>query len=319
MPLFHQKIDMALNSYSILHKTVYALSLLPFGVLYVLSDIGAFILYHIVRYRRHVVRKNLVNSFPEKTLKEIIRIEKGFYRYFCDYVMETVKLMSISETAMRKRMRFENTEIIEKAFEENRSVAFYLGHYCNWEWISTLPLHLRNADVCGQIYHPLHNATFDRLMLEIRGRFHAVSIPTSDILRKLVTWHKQGLNNIVGYISDQIPKMENVHHWMEFLHQDTAVFTGGERLSKAMHDIVIYGNVRRESRGHYVCRFEYISHDASLEPPYKITESYFRMLEKTINDAPQYWLWSHNRWKRTRREFDERYSGEKRERQLHHI
>lgn len=303
-----------------MYQFVYILSLLPLRILYGLSDMLALLLYYGIRYRRKVVRKNLVNSFPDKGLSEIRSIEKDFYRYFCDYIVETIKLASISEKEMKKRMRFENTELLEKAFAQGRSVAFYLGHYCNWEWVSSMPVNFQGRPVVfGQVYHPLRNHSFDLMMLRIRGHFGAVSIPKNDILRVLAGWRKEGKQNIVGYISDQIPKMDNIHHWMTFLHQNTPVFTGAERLAKIMGDVVAYGDIRRVKRGHYVMRCELISEDASKESQFAVTEKYFHLMEATIQRAPQYWLWSHNRWKRTMEEYDSAFSEKERERRLHRI
>lgn len=303
-----------------MYQFVYILSFLPLRFLYIVSDILGFLLYHCVRYRRKIVRKNLVKSFPEKSLDEIKSIENGFYRFFCDYIVETVKLASMSEAEMKRRMRFENMELVEKAAREGRSVAFYLGHYCNWEWVSSMPINFRETDfVFGQVYHPLRNKAFDKMMLKIRGRFGAMSIPKNDILRVLVKWRKKGQKNMVGYISDQIPKMDNIHHWTKFLNQDTAVFTGAERLSKIMGDVVLYGDIHRKRRGVYVMRFQLISEDGSKEPQFAITEKYFHLMEATIRRAPQYWLWSHNRWKRTLQEYDSTFSEKERDRRLHRI
>lgn len=303
-----------------MYIVVYILSLIPLRILYGISDILAFLLYYCIRYRRKIVRKNLVNSFPDKTLEEIITIEKKFYRFFGDYIVETVKLASISEKEMKKRMRFENLELLEQAFDEGKSIAFYLGHYCNWEWVSSFPKHVRNDSVvCGQVYHPLRNQAFDKMMLKVRGRFGAVSIPKNDILKVLVKWKAAEQKNIVGYISDQIPKMDNIHHWITFLNQETAVFTGAERLAKAMKDRVVYGDVYCEKRGYYVMRFELISEDASEENQFAVTEKYFQMMEATIRRAPQYWLWSHNRWKRTIQEYDSAFSEKERKRRLGRI
>ena len=294
----------------------FLISLIPLRVLYVFSDILYYPLYYIIRYRRHVVRNNLVSSFPEKSMKEIIHIEKGFYSYFCDYLVETIKAFSISEKQMGKRMQFEGIDELEEAFDLGRSCSIYLGHYCNWEWISSLPLHVKNTRICAQIYHPLENKAVDRLFLYMRGRFGAYSIAMDDSFRVIMDWKKHGKLNVVGYISDQVPGYHNVHYWTDFLNHDTPVFTGAERISRLADAEVFYADVIRPKRGYYVCRFVKITDNISDCPKFSITEKYFQLLEETIRQTPQYWLWSHNRWKRTRAEFEKMFSPEERKKRL---
>ncbi|MCP3893964.1 MAG: lysophospholipid acyltransferase family protein [Bacteroides sp.] len=291
-------------------------SLLPLRLLYVFSDILYYPLYYCVRYRRRVVRSNLLSSFPERSLNEIVLIEKEFYSFFCDYIVETIKLFSMSKKEMQKRMKFEGVELVSDAFDAGRSCSCYLGHYCNWEWVSSLPIHLGRPEICGQIYHPLENKAFDKLFLYLRGRFGAKSVTMDDAFRTVLGWKKSKVINIVGYISDQVPGYENVHYFADFLHHDTPVFTGTERISKIADTTVVYMDIFRPKRGYYTCRFIKIADSLNDLPPFYATEQYFRLLEKTIQRDPQYWLWSHNRWKRTREEFNQLYPEAKREKRL---
>ncbi len=292
----------------------FIISLLPLWVLYRLSDGLYYLVYHVVRYRRRVVYANLRSSFPEKSEAEIERIAKDFYSFFCDYIVETLKLFSIGEKNMRKRMKFEGLDQVKKDFANGRSVSLYLGHYCNWEWVSSLGIHL--DEQCGQIYHPLENATIDRLFLYMRGRFKAQSIKMDDTFLTILKWKKEGRKNIVGYIADQVPGYNNIHYWADFLHHDTPVFTGGERISKIMDTTVYYLDVERPRRGYYVARFIKIADSLNEHPVFFATEQYFRLLEKNIQRAPQYWLWSHKRWKRTREEFNRLFTEEERKKRL---
>ncbi|MBP6064529.1 lysophospholipid acyltransferase family protein [Bacteroides sp.] len=305
---------------SILYYIVFSFwflaSLLPLRLLYVFSDLLYYPLYYGVRYRRKVVRNNLVSSFPEKDMKEIIQIEKDFYSFFCDYMVETVKLFSMSKKEMQKRMTFEGTELVTDAFDAGRSCSCYLGHYCNWEWVSSLPIHLGRPEICGQVYHPLENAAFDKLFLHLRSRFGAKSITMNDTFRTVIGWKKSKILNIVGYISDQVPGYESVHYFADFLHHDTPVFTGTERISKIADTTVVYLDISRPKRGYYLCRFVKIADSLNNHPIFYATEQYFRLLEQTIQRAPQYWLWSHNRWKRTREEFNQLFSEEERTKRL---
>ena len=292
----------------------FIISLLPLWAFYRLSDGLYYLVYHVVRYRRRVVYANLRSSFPEKSEAEIERIAKDFYSFFCDYIVETLKLFSMGEKNMRKRMKFEGLDQVREDFANGRSASAYLGHYCNWEWISSLGLHL--DEQCGQIYHPLENATLDRLFLYMRGRFKAQSIKMDDTFLTILKWKKEGRKNIVGYIADQVPGYNNIHYWADFLHHDTPVFTGAERISKIMDTAVYYIDVERPRRGYYVARFIKIADSLNEHPVFFATEQYFRLLEQNIQRAPQYWLWSHKRWKRTREEFNRMFTEEERKKRL---
>jgi len=234
--------------YYIFASLWYLLSLLPFRVLYFISDILYYPLYYCVRYRRKVVRKNLLNSFPEKDLSEIIKIEKGFYSFFCDYIVETIKLFSMTEKNMRKRMTFSGIEELEKVMGNDKNCILYLGHYCNWEWISSLPLHLKSNLFCGQIYHPLQNKIFDTLFLKIRSRFNANNISMKSTLRKIVNLQSEHKQFIIGFISDQTPVWESIHYWISFLNQDTPVFIGPERITKQSNSLAYYAEIKRIKR-----------------------------------------------------------------------
>lgn len=275
-------------------------SLLPLRLLYVFSDILYFPLYYCVRYRRKIVRKNLVESFPEKSMEEIRRIEKAFYHYFGDYMMETVKLFTMGERQMRKRMTFGGVDKINEIIKD-RDCVLYLGHYCNWEWISSIPLHLKMTDnfVAGQIYHKLENAAFDKLFLRMRSRFHAVNIEMFVALRQLVRFKQQGKHFIIGFISDQSPNWNFINMWTDFLNHKSSFFVGAESISKSTNAAVFYLDVKCVRRGYYHAEFIPMTDQPKSFSDYDITVEYARRLEETIRREPQYWLWSHNRWKRT--------------------
>lgn len=286
----------------------YAISLLPFSILYGFSDLLFFVIYHIVRYRRSIVRKNLTSSFPEKSDKEIHRIEKNFYHWFCDYFFEAVKLLSISDEELRCRFKVYNSEEVEACFKDGQDVAAILGHYCNWEWLSCVGLELPADRVCGLIYHPLYNKAFDKLFRCIRSHEqNSVPVPKQDILRYLIKYKRQGIMNIFGYISDQGPKWENIHLWLPFLNHDTPVFTGGEKIMRKMNDAVFYVEMSRPKRGCYTATYKLITKNPNSLSEFEITKRFFQLLEETIRKEPDYYLWSHDRWKRTHEEFDRKY------------
>ena len=294
-------------AYYLLYGLVYLLSLLPFRVLYVLSDGIYLLVYRVFRYRRKIVWNNLSSSFPEKDENELRQIERQFYHWFCDYFFETFKLLSMSDAKLLRHLEFRGGELVEQAFAEGRSVAAVMGHYCNWEWLSAIGLAFpRYPDaVKGLIYHPLRSDPADWLFIDIRSAHGGLCINKRHVLRHLVEFKREKKHVLFGYISDQTPKWENIHLWLDFLGHDTPVFTGGERIMHKMDDAVFYMDMQRPKRGQYICTICQLSAHAAQEEENAITHRFFQMLEDNIRHAPAYYLWTHNRWKRTRKEYEE--------------
>lgn len=272
------------------------------------SDIMYPVVYYIVRYRRKVVRKNLNNSFPEKSQKEIRRIERRFYRFFCDYFVETMKALSISKKNLMRRMTFSGIEGMEDVLKRKQFVFIYLGHFCNWEYIASLQWWVNKDIHCSQLYAKLHNKMMDRLFYAIRSRYGGENINKKESLRRIVGMQREGTKNIIGFISDQSPKRENIHLWLRFLNQDTPVFTGTERIAKKVDAAVFYGEVSRKKRGYYHCHFILMTDDARHYGEHELTRHYMQMLEEDIRRDPARWLWTHNRWKRRRPEGVDEYN-----------
>lgn len=283
------------------------ISSLPFCILYIFSDAIYFFVYRIAAYRRKVVRKNLMTAFPEKDEKGIKQIERSFYRWFCDYMVETLKLMTISQDEIQQRIVFKGTDVMDRYINKGVSCAILLGHYCNWEWISTISLAVSSKAVCAELYHPLENFWLNQWFLDIRQRFGSVCIPMNESLRHIVRYQYAGYPLVVGYIADQKPNWKNIHLWLNFLNHSTPVFTGSERIIKRTRQVVFYGDVRRIRRGYYECDLKLIEEHPESLSDYQLTERYMQELEKTIQRAPAYWLWSHDRWSRTKEEFDIRF------------
>lgn len=293
------------------------LSLLPLRILYIFSDFLAWLARSVVKYRVKVVRENLASAFPEKTEKERRQIENGFYHFLGDYFFETVKLYSMSDKFIRQHLKVEGIEMIDTAMSQGRNVSVYLGHYCNWEWISSLPLFLGNYGIAAQIYHPLENRGADKFFRRLRTRFHAANIPMKDTLPSLIKWKKEGIPSVTGYIADQAPSL-NVHLFVDFLNHETNAYTGPERISRFLNAEVFYLHISRPKRGYYSAKLIPITDEIKKMPIFEPSKIYFRLLEENIREAPQYWLWSHRRWKRTRQMFDE-YFGDKAAEQLSHL
>jgi KDO2-lipid IV(A) lauroyltransferase len=275
-----------------------------------------------VGYRKRVVKKNLAKAFPEKSDKERKEIERKFYRWLCDYFVETLKLLSVSDKTFLKHVRFEGIDVVEQCFAEGQDCAGILGHCGNWEYLSASDLGLTSwgfravdngskatskAAVCGLIYHPLSNKIFDHLFLEIRQAKRGVCVPKKDILRYLVNYRREGRKTLFGYIADQAPKWENIHLWLDFLNQETPVFTGAERILSKMNNAVFYIDAERPRRGQYVFTYKLMTREPSKMEHGELTRQYFKLLENSIRRNPSIYLWTHDRWKRTREEFERRY------------
>lgn len=315
--------------YKVVRAIFYSVSLLPYRVLYAIADFFYLIIYYVVGYRKRVVRENLSNSFPEKSEKERRDIERKFYRWLCDYFVETLKLLSVSDGTFMKHVSFVGMEQVEQCFAEGQDCAGILGHYGNWEYLSASDIGLTTwgfrakergkggravADgtpslpaVCGLIYHPLSNKMFDRLFIDIRQAMRGVCIPKKDILRFLVNYRNEGRKTLFGYIADQAPKWENIHLWLNFLNQETPVFTGAERIISKMDNAVFYIDVERPKRGKYVFTYRMITREPSKMEHGELTRQYFKLLEENIRRNPSIYLWTHDRWKRTHEEFDRRF------------
>ncbi len=297
----HNKTVIAINR-ALLSGTFRGLGALPWRMLRGFSSFVAWLAHSVVKYRVKVCRDNIRSSFPEMSDSEVDKTVKGFYRFLADYFIETVKLGSMSADEMRRRMKFENIEEVNADLRAGHNVSIFLGHFCNWEWVSTMPLwlDLSTGAVPCQIYHPLSNVAADQVFGSIRSRFGATNLPMATSAKTLLEMSAKKIPSITGYIADQTPSRSSIHHWIPFLHHDTPVFTGAEKISRKIHAAAYYLDMRRPERNSYVGRFVKISPDAGAEPENKVTDTYFSMLEKSIGKEPPLWLWTHRRWKYTR-------------------
>jgi len=281
--------------YYIVYFFLWLLSLLPFSILYAFSTLLYYINYYIIGYRKKVVFSNLRNSFPEKSEMEIENIAKDFYRYLGDYFFESLAITSLSAKQFNKRYHYTNPEVVNKFYDEGKSVMMILGHYNNWEWATTMPLFLKHKVLAA--YKPLNNKSFDNLFKKIRGKFGIEAVPMNGILKRMIEYRNMGQPILSDFLADQRPLVRNIRYWTTFLNQDTPVLMGAERISRKMKQAVVFMHVKRVKRGHYEIIFKVLSEDASQTAPYEITELHVRELEKIIQDEPRYWFWSHKRWK----------------------
>ncbi len=274
---------------------------LPLGTLYVISDGLYFLIFYVVRYRRALVLRQLKDSFPEKSEQECKAIARRFYRTFCDYLVEILKANTISPDEMYRRVEFVNFDTMQETLlREGKQFGFvYLGHYGNWEWLASFPLWLGPEWKGAQIYHPLYNKVVDQFFLQQRERMGGRCIPMKTTLRHILTAKREGQREIIGFIADQSPKWEAMHHWTDFLNHQTSFFIGTERIARQVGAALYYLRVTRPRRGYYRAELQLISLNPDEMADFEATDRYAALLEEQIRECPELWLWTHNRWKRT--------------------
>ena len=285
-------------TYYLLYTILKIIAFFPFFILYIISDLLYYITYYVIKYRRQIVRDNLSGSYPGKSKKEIITLEKKFYKHFCNYLIETIKLFHISDKEISKRMVFKNVEILDSILNKSQSAILCIGHYGNWEWVTSLNLLFDSKQVkLCQVYKKISNRAIDAIFFKLRNRFHSEGIDKNVIYREIIRRRKENQNLMIGFIADQSPSIVNIHHWVNFLNRNTPVFVGIERIAKQTGFAVAYLDVECVKRGYYIGDIKLITKSPKEVPDNYITQQYFELLEENINRAPQYWLWSHKRWK----------------------
>ena len=281
-------------------------SLLPLSVLYMISDVMLYpIVYYVARYRLKVVRKNLRNSFPDKSHDELKNIEKKFYHHFADLIVEVVYGYRVGDEEMRERVVFENVDLVEDLASKTHGVIAYLGHMGNWEWLVDLNKRFVNpAMVEYNVYRQLKNPASDKMMLELRSKRGGECIEKNQLLRKLVMLRRADHPFVIGMLSDQKPSKRSSYVWTQFLNQETAFLDGSEVLARKFGFSAVYAHIWSTKRGYYRIRFEQITDDPSKMQPKEMTKRYAELLEQNICAHPEQWLWTHNRWKWGRKELE---------------
>ena len=276
---------------------MWLLALLPFRAIYGLSDGLAFLMQHVIHYRRKVVRTNLRNSFPEKSAEELKEIENKFYHYICDYMLEEVKTLRISFEELTRRMTYENKEEYLNMIDKYGGIVLLIPHYANFEWIIGMGAIMQPGDLPVQVYKPLHNPYLDEMFKRIRSRFGGYNVPKHSTAREMIKLRREHKRMAVGLITDQSPNRSEAHYWTTFLHQDTVFMDGAERIARMMDFPVFYCELIRQKRGHCRVIFDLITETPKQTADGEITECFARRLEQTIRRDPPYWFWSHKRWK----------------------
>lgn len=279
--------------------TVRLLAFLPLKFLFVLSDINFFFIYYVFGYRKKTVRENLTNSFPNKTEKELRKIELQFYRHFCDLFVEVNYVLFVSKRRAAKLVTFKNIDIVNKFYDEGKSVIVVGGHYGNWEILSLFGLYLKHS-VIGA-YKQLNNKQFENFINKSRKRFGGIPVPMQDVARMALKMSQEGKPFFLGLISDQTPAYGDIRYWTTFLNQDTPIFLGTEKIAVKTNQPVLFCKMMKVSRGHYEVELEVLIENPKETKQYEITEMHVKALERLIQDKPEYWLWSHRRWKHKRK------------------
>ncbi len=270
------------------------ITLLPLRVLYLSSDLFYLILYYVAGYRREVVAMNLRNAFPEKSETERRTIERLFYRHLADLFVETLKVTHMSAKQISKRFRIRDLSLAQRLYNEGRDIIGVCSHYNNWEWLSSLVL-TQYTEMT--VYKPLKNKYFDQFILKLRTKYGVISSPMEHILRTLITFRKKNIRTATCFIADQTPPPDENAYWTTFLNQDTGFYRGAEKVAVKFDMAVIYLHIIKVRRGYYDVDIKLITEHPKAEAHDFITSRSVELLEEIIRDKPEYWLWSHRRWK----------------------
>jgi Kdo2-lipid IVA lauroyltransferase/acyltransferase len=282
-------------AYILIYSLVWLISLLPLPVLYFLSKGLYLLIYYVIGYRKKVVYENLRNSFPEKSPEEIKQIAKKFYKYFSRLLLEIIKLITISKKELKRRIVFRSTEVLTELYNKGIHGIVITGHYGNWEWVSGL------ADSTPYkvmaVYKPVSNKYLDRLFIRMRSKTGTELVNMNKILKAILINKRDGIPTLSFFNSDQSLVKEHIQYWTTFLNQDTPVIIGAEKIARLTKQAVLYCKIIPVRVGYYEVEVIKLFEDVSNVQDFEITEKHVKLLEQMIKDKPEYWLWTHRRWK----------------------
>ena len=281
--------------YIIIYPLLWVISILPFRLLYAISDFLFVVVYYIIGYRKKTVTYNLKLVFPEKSDSEIKDIQKKFYAHLCDMILESIKSLTISEEEMIKRFKLLNVEEIHKLEVLNKNIVLQCGHYGNFEWIFILQKFVNHKGY--GVYKRLANKYFDKLIKRKRAKYNTELITTKETIQTLLQSKAKGELSISGFISDQSPKKDKAYYWNEFLGIKVPIHTGAEMLAKKLDSAVVFFAVKKIKRGYYETTFQTIAVNPLEYKNYELTDRYLKLVEEQIYEAPEYYLWTHKRFK----------------------
>lgn len=279
----------------IVYAFLWVISILPFPIFYFVSDCIYVLVYRVIGYRKKTVRANIKLTLPHLSNKEILEVEKKFYHHMCDMFMEMIKTMTISKDEIQKRFTFTNLDVFHEYERKNKSIVLFYAHYASWEWSITLGTYI---DFKGfGIYKKIKNPYFDKMVRDIRSRFDAVLIDTKSTIKQVTENQQNDILGVYGFISDQTPSRQRAKYWDSFMGQIVPIHTGGESLAKELDMNVLYMKVMKTKRGHYEATFIPITDDIKSLPEHEVTKRFIKEVEKQIYEAPEYYFWTHKRWK----------------------
>ncbi|OMQ11520.1 lysophospholipid acyltransferase family protein [[Flexibacter] sp. ATCC 35103] len=281
--------------YILAYPLLWLISILPFRLFYWLSDCVYFLVYHVIGYRLKVVRENLALTLPHLTKEERKEIEKKFYQHMCDMFLEMIKTMSISPEEMQKRFTVTNIEVLREYEKKGKSVVLVASHYASWEWLLTINKRIAFRGI--GVYKKIANPYFDKLIRKIRSKYDAELVETRKTIPLMAQNQRDGILSLYGLASDQSPKLDRIFHSMKFMGIEVPVHTGAEMLAKKYDLSVIFVKVKKVARGYYEATIVPIAEDPKEYDNFEITEKYLREVEKQIYEAPEFYLWTHKRWK----------------------
>jgi lauroyl/myristoyl acyltransferase len=285
-------------TFILVYPLLWIISILPFHIFYWFSDMIYFLVYYIIGYRKKTVRANLAMALPHLNDEERLVIEKKFYQHLCDMFLEMVKTMTISSEEMNKRFVITNLEVIKEYEKKGKSIMLIASHYASWEWLIALNLKLTYQGVA--VYKQLANKYFDKLIKRIRSKYNTQLIATNKTIPFISNNHKKGILSVYGLPSDQSPKLERIPHWDTFMGIEVPVHTGPEVLAKKYDMTVLFAKIKKVKRGYYELTLVPISDNPRSIPNFGITHAYIQEVEKQILEAPEYYFWTHKRWKHKR-------------------
>lgn len=284
--------------YLLIYPILWCISILPFPLLYLFSDFVYIILYQLIGYRKKTVRANLALTLPHLSDNERLVIEKKFFHHMCDMFLEMIKTMTISKDEICKRYVFKNFEVYAELEKQEKSIAIMCAHYASYEWVVSMNYFTKFHGY--GIYKQIKNPHFDKLVHSIRSKFNATLITTKETIPTIITNNRNKKLSVYGFASDQSPKENSAHHWTKFMGIEVPVHTGAEMLAKKYNMNVVFLKTKKVKRGYYEATMEILTEDAREVPNYKITDQFLKLVEEQIYESPEYYLWTHKRWKHRR-------------------
>ncbi|WP_460576958.1 lysophospholipid acyltransferase family protein [Flavobacterium koreense] len=281
--------------YLLVYPILWLISILPFPILYLFSDFVYFLIYRVIGYRKKTVRENIALALPHLSEQERLIIEKKSYHHLCDMFLEMIKTMSISEKEINKRFSYSNLDVYLDLEKKGKSIALMCAHYASYEWVLSMNNHITFKGY--GIYKKIANPYFDKLVKNIRAKFKAYLITTKETKTTIEQNAKNGVLGIFGFASDQTPRRSDNMYWDNFMGIQTPIHVGAEMLAKRYDMNVIFLKVKKVKRGYYEASFEVLSDNVKSIPDYKLSENFMRKVEQQIYEAPEFYLWTHKRWK----------------------